>query len=64
MLDRLLNAFKPAPTQQRPVPPDTSVEVAHRLVPGAQGAAARGVLEKRLAAQPDDADALAPQCAR
>ena len=59
MLVRLLKALRPAPTPQRPAPPDTSVEVARGLVPGGQGAAARGVLEKRVAAQPDDADALA-----
>ena len=59
MLERLLKALRSAPPRQRPVPPDTSVEVARGLVLGGQAAAARGVLEQRLAAQPDDADALA-----
>ena len=63
MLQRLLNAFKPAPARVAARPsdgaPDTSVDVAHGLVLGGQNSAALSVLERRLAAAPDDADALA-----
>ena len=63
MLQRLLNAFKSAPAYVAARPsdgaPDTSVEVAHGLVLGGKNSAALSVLERRLAAAPDDADALA-----
>ena len=64
MLQRLFNAFKPA---VRPVSrpadgaPDPAVDIAHGLVLGGQSSAARGVLERRLNTNPDDADALALQ---
>ena len=64
MLQRLFNAFKPA---VRPVSrpadgaPDPAVDIAHGLVLGGQSSAARGVLERRLGTNPDDADALALQ---
>ena len=63
MLQRLLNAFKSAPAHVSARPsdgaPDRSVDVAHGLVLGGQNSAALSVLERRLAAAPDDADALA-----
>ena len=63
MLQRLLNAFKPALARVAAQPsdgaPDTSVDVAHGLVLGSQNTAALSVLERHLAAAPNDADALA-----